>query len=67
MVNEENSKPSVAISSAGLEKELTRDEDAVVKQNASGQDQSIDCVHAVVDKTKKKRPPSKVNKSWLVE
>ena len=46
MVNEEISKPSVAISSAGLEKELTRDEDAVVKQNASGQDQSIDCVYA---------------------
>ena len=53
MVNEENCKPSSAISSAGLEKELTRDEDAIVKQNVSGQDQCIDCVYAVVDKTKK--------------
>ena len=55
------------ISSAGLEKELTRDEDAIVKQNASGQGQCIDYVYAVVDKTKKKRPPTKVNKSCLVE
>ena len=67
MVDEENCKPSAAISSAGLGKELTRDEDAMVKQNASGQDQCIDCVYAVVDKTKKKRPPTKVNKSCLVE
>ena len=67
MVDEENCKPSAAISCAGFGKELTRDEDAIVKQNASGQDQCIDCVYAVVDKTKKKRPPTKVNKSWLVE
>ena len=66
-VDEENGKPSAAISSARLEKELTRDEDAIVKQNVSGQDQCIDCVYAVVDKTKKKRPPTKVNKSCLVE
>ncbi|XP_067019926.1 uncharacterized protein [Acropora muricata] len=61
IVDEENCKPSAAIPSAGLEKELTRDEDAIVKQNASGQDidQCIDCVYAVVDKTKKKRPPTK--------
>ena len=67
MVDEENCKPSAATSSAGLEKELTRDEHAMVKQNASGQDQWIDCVYAVVDKTKKKRPPPKVNKNCLVE
>ena len=66
-VDKKNCKPSAAVSSARLEKELTRDEDAIVKQNASGQDQCIDCVYAVVDKTKKKRPPTKVNKSWLVE
>ena len=42
MVDEENCKPSAATSSAGLEKELTRDEHAIVKQNASGQDQCID-------------------------
>ncbi|XP_015760621.1 PREDICTED: uncharacterized protein LOC107339811 isoform X2 [Acropora digitifera] len=59
MVDEENCKPSAAISSVGLDEELTRDEDAIVKQNASGQDQCIDCVYAVVDKTKKKRPPTK--------
>ncbi|XP_044179346.1 uncharacterized protein LOC114955584 isoform X2 [Acropora millepora] len=59
IVDEENCKPSAAVSSAGLEKELNRDEDAIVKQNASGQDQCIDCVYAVVDKTKKKRPPTK--------
>ena len=63
MVDEENCKPSAAVSSAGLEK----DEDAMGKQNTSGQDQCIDCVYAVVDKTKKKRPPAKVNKSCLVE
>ncbi|XP_015760632.1 PREDICTED: uncharacterized protein LOC107339813 isoform X8 [Acropora digitifera] len=57
--DEENCKPSAAVSSAGIEKELTRDEDAIVKQNASGQDQCINCVYAVVDKTKKKRPPTK--------
>ena len=67
MGDEENCKPSAARSSVGLEKELTRDEDAMVKENASGQDQCIDCVYAVVDKTKKKRPPTKVNKSFLVE
>ena len=67
IVDEENCKPSAAVSSAGLEKELNRNEDAIVKQNASGQDQCIDCVYAVVDKTKKKRPPTKVNKSCLVE
>ena len=39
MVDEENRKRSAAISSAGLEKELTRDEDSIVKQNASRQDQ----------------------------
>ena len=68
-VDKKNCKPSAAVSSARLEKELTRDEDAIVKQNASGQDidQCIDCVYAVVDKTKKKRPPTKVNKSCLVE
>ena len=60
-VNEENCKPSGAISSIGLEKELTRDENAIVKQNASGQDQCNDCVYAVVDKTMKKRQPTKVN------
>ncbi|XP_015760613.1 PREDICTED: uncharacterized protein LOC107339810 isoform X5 [Acropora digitifera] len=59
MVDEENCKPSAAISSAGLEKELTRDEDAVVKQNASAQNQCIDCVYAIVDKTMKKLPPAK--------
>ena len=68
IVDEENCEPSAALSSAGVEKELTReDEDAIVKQNASGKDQCIDCVYAVVDKTKKKRPPTKVNKSCLVE
>ena len=66
-LDEENCKRSAAISSARLEKELTRDQDAIVKQNASGQDQCINCVYAVVDKTKKKRPPTKVNKSCLVE
>ncbi|XP_044183675.1 uncharacterized protein LOC122947214 [Acropora millepora] len=59
IVDEENCKPSAAVSSAGLEKELNRDEDAMVKQNASGQDQCDNCVYAVVDKTKKKRPPTK--------
>ena len=63
MVDEENCKPSAAISSARLEKELTRDEDAIVKQNVSGQDQCIDSVYAVVDKTRKKRQPTKVNKA----
>ena len=62
-VDEENCKPSGAISSVGLDKELTRDEDAIVKQNASGQDQCNDCVYAVVDKTMKKRQPTKVNKA----
>ena len=67
IVDEDNSKPSAAISSARFERQLTRDEDAIVNQNASGQDQCIDCVYAVLDKTKKKRPPAKVNKSCLVE
>ena len=67
IVDEGNSKPSAAISSAGFEKELTRDEDAIVKKSASAQNQCIDCVYAVVDKTKKKRPPAKVNKGFLVE
>ena len=62
-VDEENCKPSAAMFSAGLEKELTRDEDAIVKQNASGQDQCIDCVYAIVDKNMKKIPPAKVNKA----
>ena len=62
-VDEENCEPSGAISSVGLEKELTRDEDAIVKQNASGQDQCNDYVYAVVDKTMKKRQPTKVNKA----
>ena len=44
MVHEENCKPRAATSFAGLERELTRDEHAIVKQNASGQDQCIDCV-----------------------
>ena len=61
IVDEENCKPSAAISSGGFEKELTRDEDAIVKQNAPGQDQWNNCVYAVVDKTMKKRPPTKVN------
>ena len=67
IVDERNSKPSAAISSAGFEKKLTRDEDAIVTQNASAKNQCIDCVHAVVDKTMKKLPPAKVNKSCLVE
>ena len=66
-VVKKNCKSSADTLSAGLKKELTRDEDAIVKQNVSGQDQCIDCVYAVVDKTKKKRPPTKVNKSFLVE
>ena len=60
-VDEEKCKASVGLSS-GLEKELTRKEEAIVKQNASGQDQCNDCMYAVVDKTKKKRQPPKVNK-----
>ena len=67
MVDEDNGKPSAAISSAELEKELTRDEDAIVKQNASEQNQCSDSVYAVVDKTMKKRPPAKVNKGCQVE
>ena len=49
-VDEENCKPRAAISSPGLEKELIRDEDAAVKQNASGQDQRNDSVYAVIDR-----------------
>ena len=67
IVDEENCKPSAAISSVGLEKEsVTREQDAIVKQNASGQDQCNDCVYAVVDKTMKKRQAGKVSKTiWL--
>ena len=61
IVDEENCKPSAAISSAGLEKELTGDEDAIVKKNASRQDQCNNCVYVVVDKTTKKRQATKVN------
>ena len=50
IVDEENCRPSAAMSSARLEKELFRDEDATVKQNASGRDQGIDSVYAVVDR-----------------
>ena len=57
-VDEEKSKPSAGISSVGLE-----NEEAIVNQNLSGQDQpSNDWVYAIVDKTKKKRQPPKVNK-----
>ena len=63
-VGEENCKPNAAVSSVGLEKELTRNEDATVKQNASGQDQCNDCVYAVVDKTMNKRQPTKVNNAF---
>ena len=64
IVDKENCKPSAAISSVGFEKESTRDEDTIVKQNASGQDQwnNCVCVYAIVDKTIKKRQPTKVNK-----
>ena len=61
-VDEEEGKASVGLSSSGLEKELTRNEEAIVKQNASGQDQCNECVYAVVDKTKKKQQPPKVKK-----
>ena len=61
-VDEEKCKASVGLSSSGLERELTRNEEAIVKKNASGQDQCNHSVYAVVDKTKKKRQPPKVNK-----
>ena len=61
IVDEENCKPSAAISSAGLEKALTGDDDAIVRKNASGQDQCDNCLYAVVDKTMKKRQATKVN------
>ena len=61
IVDEENCKPSAAISSAGLEKALTGDDDAIVRKNASGQDQCDNCLYAVVDKTMKKRQAAKVN------
>ena len=61
-VDEERSKASVGLSSPELETELTRNKETIVKQNASGQDQCNDCVYAIVDKTKKKRRPPKVNK-----
>ena len=66
IVDEENCRPSAASSSAGLEKEFTS-EDAIVKQNASAQNQCVDCMYAIVDKTMKKLPPAKVNKSCLFE
>ena len=67
IVEEENCNPSAAISSVGLEKEsVTREQDAIVKQNASGQDQCNDCVYAVVDKTMKKRQAANASKTiWL--
>ena len=62
-VDYEKSKPCAGKSSVGLEKELTRNEEAIVKENAPGQDQpSNDCIYAVVDKTSKKRQPPKVSK-----
>lgn len=64
IVHEENCMPSAAISSAWLEKEpVTTEEDAIVNQNASGQDQCSGCMYAVVDKTMKKLQPTKVNKA----
>ena len=60
-VDEENCKSSV-----GLGKALTREDDTIVKQKASGQDHCDDCVYAVVEKTLRKRQPAKVNKAvWL--
>ena len=53
-------KASVGLSSSGLVKELTRNEEAIVEK--PGQDQGNDCVYAIVDKTKKKRQPPKVSK-----
>ena len=53
-------KASVGLSSSGLVGELTRNEEAIVEK--LGQDQCNDCVYAIVDKTKKKRQPPKVNK-----
>ena len=61
-IKEENCKPIVGLSTVGHEKELTSNEEAIVKENASGQDQCNDCVYAAVDTTKKKRQPPKVNK-----
>ena len=60
--DEEKCKASVDLSSSGLVKESTRSEEAILKQNAPGQDQCNNCVYAVVDKTKKKRQPPKVSK-----
>ena len=60
MVDEEDGTASAIIFSTGLEKELTRDEDATVKQILPGQDQCDNCVYAVVDKTMKKRQATKV-------
>ena len=53
-------KASVGLSSSGLVKELTRNEEAIVEK--PGQDQGNDCVYAIVDKTKKKRQPPKASK-----
>ncbi|XP_067040659.1 uncharacterized protein [Acropora muricata] len=50
-------KASVGLSSSGLVRELTRNEEAIVEK--PGQDQCNDCVYAIVDKTKKKRQPPK--------
>lgn len=61
-VNEEEGKANVGLSSSGLEKELTRNEEVIVKQNSPGRDQCNECLYAVVDKTKKKQQPPKVSK-----
>ena len=45
----------------GVKRPDACDEDAIVKQTSSGQDQCNDCVYSVVDKTMKKRQPAKVN------
>ena len=62
IVDEENCRSSAAISSVELEKELTGEEDAIVKKNESGEDPCNDSMYAVVDQTIKKRQPTKVNK-----
>ena len=53
-------KASVGLSSSGLVKEFTRNEEAIVEK--PGQDQCNDCVYAIVDKTRKKRQPPKASK-----
>ena len=52
-------KACVGLSSSGLVKELTRNEEAIVEKPV--QDQGNDCVYAIVDKTKKKRQPPKAS------